>query len=319
MAALNKEAAEKIALGQPAESDLTEGIVGVNDWLKTQNGLLASKYDNLGLTGLEINTTTVNPVFDTDKGIWGNAAKTAIPKEANILLDNLNITLQNDSVDGTSTAIDLSGTGNHILANGGVFDAGKAGNLAEANVLDITGADNLVEFRGSTLKGDIRSDATGNTVNLTNGSLLAGNAIAVTGNLHLNLDNSTWNGGVGPNSPDVSLSNNSVWNVKGYHASVNALSLSGSNSINLINSDGLAQLGGHGFTGEKSAVILSVDTDLTSDGKGVTSVLAGTYSPDSLHSLTGTGLADNYQFGTLHVNGLATGGKYALSVESAGA
>ncbi|ELO0595452.1 autotransporter outer membrane beta-barrel domain-containing protein [Salmonella enterica] len=319
VAALNKEAAEKIALGQPAESDLTEGIVGVNDWLKTQNGLLASKYDNLGLTGLEINTTTVNPVFDTDKGIWGNAAKTAIPKEANILLDNLNITLQNDSVDGTSTAIALSGTGNHILANGGVFDAGKAGNLAEANVLDITGADNLAEFRGSTLKGDIRSDATGNTVNLTNGSLLAGNAIAVTGNLHLNLDNSTWNGGAGQNSPDVSLSNNSVWNVKGYNASVNALSLSGSNSINLINSDGLAQLGGHGFTGEKSAVILSVDTDLTSDGKGVTSVLAGTYSPDSLHSLTGTGLADNYQFGTLHVNGLATGGKYALSVESAGA
>ncbi|EDQ3857799.1 autotransporter outer membrane beta-barrel domain-containing protein [Salmonella enterica subsp. diarizonae] len=312
MEALNKEAADKIALGQPA--------TGVNDWLKNQSGLLNSKYDKLNLTGLQIATTTVNPEFDVDNGVWTTAAKTVIPTDPNILLDNLNITLQNDSVDGTSTAIALSGTGNHILANGGVFDAGKAGNLAEANVLDITGADNLVEFRGSTLKGDIRSDATGNTVNLTNGSLLAGNAIAVTGNLHLNLDNSTWNGGVGPdNSPDVSLSNNSVWNVKGYHASVNALSLSGSNSINLINSDGLAQLGGHGFTGEKSAVILSVDTDLTSDGKGVTSVLAGTYSPDSLHSLTGTGLADNYQFGTLHVNGLATGGKYALSVESAGA
>lgn len=311
MEALNKEAADKIALGQPA--------TGVNDWLKNQSGLLNSKYDQLNLTGLQIATTTVNPEFDVDNGVWTTAAKTVIPTDPNILLDNLNITLQNDSVGGISTAINLSGTGNHILANGGVFDAGKAGNLAEANVLDITGADNLVEFRGSTLKGDIRSDATGNTVNLTNGSLLAGNAIAVTGNLHLNLDNSTWNGGVGPNSPDVSLSNNSVWNVKGYHASVNALSLSGSNSINLINSDGLAQLGGHGFTGKKSAVILSVDTDLTSDDKGVTSVLAGTYSPDSLHSLTGTGLADNYQFGTLHVNGLATGGKYALSVESAGA
>ncbi|HGB5419688.1 TPA: hypothetical protein ACIVQF_005460, partial [Salmonella enterica subsp. enterica serovar Muenchen] len=311
MAAITSEAADKLKLGQPAD-----GNDGVDVWQKTQTDLLNSKYDKLNLTGLQIATTTVNPEFDVDNGVWTTAAKTVIPTDPNILLDNLNITLQNDSVGGTSTAISLSKTGNHILANGGVFDAG---NLAEANVLDITGADNLVEFRGSTLKGDIRSDATGNTVNLTNGSLLAGNAIAVTGNLHLNLDNSTWNGGVGPNSPDVSLSNNSVWNVKGYHASVNALSLSGSNSINLINSDGLAQLGGHGFTGKKSAVILSVDTDLTSDGKGVTSVLAGTYSPDSLHSLTGTGLADNYQFGTLHVNGLATGGKYALSVESAGA
>ncbi|HDD2123737.1 TPA: autotransporter outer membrane beta-barrel domain-containing protein, partial [Salmonella enterica] len=162
------------------------------------------------------------------------------------------------------------------------------------------------------------------------GSLLAGNAIAVTGNLHLNLDNSTWNGGAGPASPDVSLSNNSVWNVKdfgdkhpddvkGPYASINSLSLYGSNSINLIDADGLAQLGGHGFVGSKYGVHLNVDTDLTSDGKGVTSVLAGTYSPDSLHNLTGTGLADNYQFGALHVNGLATGGKYALSVESAGA
>lgn len=322
MEALNKEAADKIALGQPA--------TGVNDWLKNQSGLLNSKYDKLNLTGLQIATTTVNPEFDVDNGVWTTAAKTVIPTDPNILLDNLNITLQNDSVDGTSTAIALSKTGNHILANGGVFDAGKAGNLAEANVLDITGADNLVEFRGSTLKGDIRSDATGNTVNLTNGSLLAGNAIAVTGNLHLNLDNSTWNGGAGPASPDVSLSNNSVWNVKdfgdkhpgdvkGPHASVNSLSLYGSNSINLVDADGLAQLGGHGFVGSKYGVHLNVDTDLTSDGKGVTSVLAGTYSPDSLHSLTGTGLADNYQFGALHVNGLATGGKYALSVESAGA
>ncbi|HGA5444805.1 TPA: autotransporter outer membrane beta-barrel domain-containing protein [Salmonella enterica subsp. enterica serovar Muenchen] len=324
MAAITSEAADKLKLGQPAD-----GNDGVDVWQKTQTDLLNSKYDKLNLTGLQIATTTVNPEFDVDNGVWTTAAKTVIPTDPNILLDNLNITLQNDSVGGTSTAISLSKTGNHILANGGVFDAGKAGNLAEANVLDITGADNLVEFRGSTLKGDIRSDATGNTVNLTNGSLFTGDAIAVTGDLRLNLDNSTWNGGAGPNSPDVSLSNNSVWNVKGYNftpdegwlpqSSVNSLKLNGNNSLNLVNSEGKAQLGGRGFVGSKYGVHLNVDTDLTSDGKGVTSVLAGTYSPDSLHSLTGTGLADNYQFGTLHVNGLATGGKYALSVESAGA
>ncbi|EGC1291393.1 hypothetical protein H8526_005627, partial [Salmonella enterica] len=115
------------------------------------------------------------------------------PTDANILLDNMNITLQNDSVGGTSTAIDLSGTGNHILAKGGVFDAGKADNLKQANVLDITGEHNLIEFNGSVLKGDIRSDNAkksgtllDNTVNLTDGSL-TGNAIAGTGNLRLNL------------------------------------------------------------------------------------------------------------------------------------
>ncbi|HIF3539783.1 TPA: autotransporter outer membrane beta-barrel domain-containing protein [Salmonella enterica] len=331
MEALNKEAADKIALGQPA--------TGVNDWLKNQSGLLNSKYDKLNLTGLQIATTTVNPEFDVDNGVWTTAAKTVIPTDPNILLDNLNITLQNDSVDGTSTAIALSGTGNHILANGGVFDAGKAGNLAQAKMLSLTGDNNLINFKGSVLKGDIVSGdpvghpgvhlANGNTVNLTNGSLFTGDAIAVTGDLRLNLDNSTWNGGAGPNSPDVSLSNNSVWNVKGYNftpdegwlpqSSVNSLKLNGNNSLNLVNSEGNAQLGGHGFVGSKYGVHLNVDTDLTSDGKGVISVLAGTYSPDSLHSLTGTGLADNYQFGTLHVNGLATGGKYALSVESAGA
>ncbi|HGB4054864.1 TPA: autotransporter outer membrane beta-barrel domain-containing protein [Salmonella enterica subsp. enterica serovar Adelaide] len=331
MEALNKEAADKIALGQPA--------TGVNDWLKNQSGLLNSKYDKLNLTGLQIATTTVNPEFDVDNGVWTTAAKTVIPTDPNILLDNLNITLQNDSVDGTSTAIALSGTGNHILANGGVFDAGKAGNLAQAKMLSLTGDNNLINFKGSVLKGDIVSGdpvghpgvhlANGNTVNLTNGSLFTGDAIAVTGDLRLNLDNSTWNGGAGSNSPDVSLSNNSVWNVKGYNftpdegwlpqSSVNSLKLNGNNSLNLVNSEGNAQLGGHGFVGSKYGVHLNVDTDLTSDGKGVISVLAGTYSPDSLHSLTGTGLADNYQFGTLHVNGLATGGKYALSVESAGA
>ncbi|AXC66980.1 hypothetical protein DOE63_16480 [Salmonella enterica subsp. diarizonae serovar 59:z10:-] len=103
-------------------------------------------------------------------------------------------------------------------------------------------------------------------------------------------------------------------------SSVNALSLSGSNSINLINSDGQAQLGGRGFAGEKSAVTLQVGTDLTSDGKGVTSVLAGTYSPDNLHSLTNTGLAENgYSFGRVYVSGLALNGKYRLSLESSGA
>lgn len=328
MEALNKEASDKIALGQPA--------TGVNNWLKNQSGLLDSKYDALNLTGLQIDTTTVNPEFELtgdNAGKFVNNVATVAPNAANILLDNLNITLQNDSVGGISTAINLSGTGNYILANGGVFDAGGVtGDGAQANVLNITdaGANNRIDFNDSVLKGDIRSGAADNTVNLTNGSLLAGNAIAVTGNLHLNLDNSTWNGGAGPASPDVSLSNNSVWNVKdfgdkhpgdvkGPYASVNSLSLYGSNSINLVDAHGLAQLGGHGFVGSKYGVHLNVDTDLTSDGKGVTSVLAGTYSPDSLHSLTGTGLADNYQFGALHVNGLATGGKYALSVESAGA
>ncbi|EDZ9927804.1 autotransporter outer membrane beta-barrel domain-containing protein [Salmonella enterica] len=342
VAALNQQAADKLALSQPAKSDSEHDIEGVNDWLRKQNDLLNGKYDNLQLTGLQIDTKTVNPGFnltdndDNHIGEFVNTTATVAPTDANILLDNLNITLQNDSVNGTSTAIDLSGTGNHILAKGGVFDAGKADNLKQANVLDITGEHNLIEFNGSVLKGDIRSDNAkkpgtqlDNTVNLTDGSL-TGNAIAGTGNLRLNLDHSVWTGSAGPNSPDISLSNNSVWNVKDFggeypddvkngHASVSSLSLYGSNSINLVDAGGLAQLGGHGFAGVKSAVTLKVDHDLTSDGKGVTSVLAGTYSPDNLHSLTNTGRADGYQFGTLKVDGLATGGKYALSVESAGA
>ncbi len=325
VAALNQQAADKLALGQPAD-----GETGVNAWLKGQTGLLNSKYNELNLTGLQIDTTTVTPVFDVDSGVWTTAAKTAIPTEANILLDNLNITLQNDSVDGTSTAIYLSGTGNHILASGGVFDAGKADNLAHADVLNITGKNNLINFNSSVLNGDISSGATGNTVNLNKGSTLTGDVSATNHDyLSLNLDNSTWTGGAGPASPDVRLSNNSVWNVKGYdfnadesdipESSVHSLTLNGNNRLNLVSSTGLAQLGGRGFTGSKYGVTLNVDTDLTSDGKGVSSVLAGTYSPDNLHSLTNTGLADGYQFGTLYVDGLARGGKYALSVESSGA
>lgn len=337
MDALNKEAAERIALGQPVESNKDKAITGVNDWLKTQSDLLNSKYDNLELTGLQIATTTFNPEFDLTSGDWKDpektTEKTVIPTDPNILLDNLNITLQNDSVGGTSTAINLSGTGNHILANGGVFDAGDADNLAQANALDITGANNRVDFIGSTLKGDINSTAAGNTVYLTNGSL-TGDAEANDGQLTLALNGSTWTGASGKSSPDVSLSNNSVWNVKdfgygddagapdgvtGPYSSVRALSLYGSNSINLVSSDGQAQLGGHGFAGAKSAVTLHVDGDLYSDGKGVTSVLAGTYSPGNLHSLTNAGLAGGYQFGSLKADGLAVGGQYRLSVESAGA
>ncbi|ELK0301881.1 autotransporter outer membrane beta-barrel domain-containing protein, partial [Salmonella enterica] len=321
VAALNQQAADKIALGQPGDA--------VNKWLKGENDLLLHKYDELVLTGLNINTTTVNPSFNLETGEWLNKNATKAPGDANILLDNLNITLQNDSVGGTSTVIDLSGTGNHILANGGVFDAGHVtGPDSEKYVLDISSEYNTVDFTGSTLKGDIYSGATGNTVNLKNGTL-TGNAIAGTGNLTLNLDGSTWTGGAGPHSPDVSLSNNSVWNVKGYDftageddspaSSVSSLTLNGSNTLNLVNAEGQAQLGGRGFVGSKYGTVLSVDNDLTSVGEGVTTVLAGTYSPDNLHSLTNTGLAGGYQLGAINVDGLATGGKYALSVESSGA
>ncbi|ELW8411612.1 hypothetical protein SIL38_004607, partial [Salmonella enterica] len=94
-------------LGQPAD-----GEKGVDAWQKEQTHLLNSKYDNLKLTGLQIDTTTVNPSFDLTDGKFVNTKATVAPDAANILLDNLNITLQNDSVGGTSTAIDLSGTGN---------------------------------------------------------------------------------------------------------------------------------------------------------------------------------------------------------------
>ncbi|AXC66981.1 hypothetical protein DOE63_16495 [Salmonella enterica subsp. diarizonae serovar 59:z10:-] len=225
VAALNREAADRTALGQPAESDKNADITGVKDWLKEQNGLLSGKYDALILTGLDIDTTTVSPVFDLNTGAWKMPSVTTAPKDANILLDNLNITLQNDSVGGVSTAIDLSGAGNHILANGGVFDAGHVtGTHSEANVLDISGKNNIVDFSGSVLKGDIVSGDAGNVVNLTRGGNLTGDVSALNHKyLSLNLDGSTWTGGAGPNSPDVSLSNNSVWDVKGYHGgSVNA-------------------------------------------------------------------------------------------------
>ncbi|EAO6252220.1 autotransporter outer membrane beta-barrel domain-containing protein [Salmonella enterica] len=314
VAALNQQARDKLAAAQTAEA--------VNQWLQGENASLSTKYDGLKVTGLQIATKTVNLSFDPEeKEGFAKKDVTKAPADANILLDNLNITLQNDSLNGTSTAIALSGTGNHIQATGGVFDAGKADNLTQANVLDInnTGANNRVDFIGSTLKGDIRSSAAGNEVNLNSGSNLTGDVVATTGNdFSLNLDGSTWTGGAGSGSLDVSLSNNSVWNVVG-HSSTKGLTLNGSNTLNLVNAEGQGQLGGHGFVGSKYGTVLSVDHDLVSDGKGVTSVLAGAYSPDNLHSLTNTGLADGYQFGTLKVDGLATGGKYRLSVESAGA
>ncbi len=327
MAAINQQANDKLAAGQSAD-----GAQGVEAWRKKQTALVNTQYDGYALTGLQIATTTVNPEFDPDSGTFVNHDATVAPDDANILLDNLNITLQNDSTGGTSTAIALSGTSNHILANGGVFDAGSVTGTealpAQANALAITGANNRIDFNGSVLKGDIRSSAAGNTVNLTNGSL-TGNVLTDQNSFSLNLDGNTWTGGTdSTNTVDVSLSNNSVWNVKGYgfdedgfpESSVNSLALNGNNSLNLVEADGQAQLGGHGFAGTKSGVNLTVATDLTSDGKGVTSVLAGTYSPDNLHGLTNTGSADNYHFGTLHVDGLATGGgKYALSLESSGA
>ncbi|EDW1732860.1 autotransporter outer membrane beta-barrel domain-containing protein [Salmonella enterica subsp. enterica] len=319
--------------------------------------------------GLHIDTGTVDSLLARDMGValshlaangtFGTDDVKAAPKEANIRLDNVNITLVNDrdsrntthqdtrrrdnsgSYQRKSDAILLSGSGNHIQASGGVFDAGSVNiydrynHNDQANVLNILGKNNIVDFAGSTLKGDIRSGAAGNKVNLSKGSTLTGNAIAGTGNLSLNLDGSTWTGGAGPNSPDVSLSNNSVWNVKGYnftageddsyslYSSVNSLALNGSNTLNLVNTYGQAQLGGRGFVGSKFGTVLSVDHDLTSDGKGVTTVLAGTYSPGNAHRLTNIGLANDgyggYQFGAINVDGLATGGKYALSVESSGA
>ncbi|EAS5320265.1 autotransporter outer membrane beta-barrel domain-containing protein [Salmonella enterica] len=329
VAALNQQARDKLAAGQTAEA--------VNRWLQGENASLSAKYDRLKVTGLQIDTKTVNLSFDPEeKEGFAKKDVTKAPADANILLDNLNITLQNDSVGGTSTAIELSGAGNHIQATGGVFDAGKADNLTQANVLDITGANNRVDFIGSTLKGDIRSSAAGNEVNLNSGSNLTGDVVTTMGNdFSLNLDGSTWTGGASDEargsygSADVGLSNNSVWNVKGYHfnadedyvpeSSVRSLTLHGSNTLNLVSAEGQGQLGGHGFVGSKYGTVLSVARDLVSDGKGVTSVLAGTYSPDNLHSLTNTGLADGYQFGRIDVNGLALGGKYRLSVESAGA
>lgn len=328
-----------------------------NSYLADKVNMLQTDMVNIGL---DIDTSTVDSLLGRDmsgalsnmavSGTFGTDNVKVAPHDANILLNNVNITLVNDnSVDyrgKESDAILLSGSGNHILASGGVFDAGSVNyekyHNNQANVLSIQGGNNIVDFSGSTLKGDIRSgtgdfyypgELLDNTVNLNKGSTLTGNAIARTGDLTLNLDSSTWTGGAGTNSPDVRLSNNSVWNVKGYdfsageddfpESSVNSLTLKGSNTLNLVNAEGLAQLGGRGFTGSKYGTVLSVDHDLVSDGKGVTSVLAGTYSPGNAHRLTNIGLANDgyggYRFGGINVDGLATGGKYALSVESSGA
>ncbi|ECP9801138.1 autotransporter outer membrane beta-barrel domain-containing protein, partial [Salmonella enterica] len=258
----------------------------------------------------------------------GTGTSVDAPKNANIILDNVNVTVDNGNSPG-ATAIKLAGDSNHIQAKGGVIDAGEG---YSANALNITGSNNIVDFSGSTLKGDIKSggyyyDITSpenNTVNLK-ASNLTGNAIATTGALKLALDGSAWTGGSGWNSPDVSLSNNSVWNVTGVRggwdakSSVNTLNLYGSNTLNLVSSVGKGQLGGRGFVGKYLGITLGVDTDLKSDGKGVTTVNAGTYSPGTLHRLNNIGLGDGYEFGRIAVDGLALGGKYRLNIESSGA
>ncbi|EHI3123006.1 autotransporter outer membrane beta-barrel domain-containing protein, partial [Salmonella enterica] len=259
------------------------------------------------------------------------SATGAAPTDASILLDNVNITMQGG--DRGTKAIDLAGNSNHIQAKGGVIDAGEGDN---ASILDITGSNNVVDFVGSTLKGDIKSagisnEATDNTVSIKGGNL-AGNVFVderyvfdpvggvrtVTDKLALDLDGSTWTGRSGRNSPDIILRNGSVWNVN-ESSSVNSLNLYGSNTVNLVSSVGLAQLGGHGFSGENTGKTLHVDTDLNSDGKGVTTVNIGSYSPGTLHRLNNTGIGDDYAFGRIEADGLALGGKYRLNVESSGA
>ncbi|EGR7980507.1 autotransporter outer membrane beta-barrel domain-containing protein [Salmonella enterica subsp. enterica serovar Newport] len=291
---------------------------------------LADRVDMLhsDIVGIQIGTQTTS----------ATGALSAVPKDASILLDNVNITMQNGGR-GTK-AIDLAGNSNHILAKGGVIDAGEGYN---ASILDITGSNNVVDFVGSTLKGDIKSaeiyragqfvQPVDNTVNLK-GSTLTGNAIADTGSLSLMLDGSTWTGRSGEHSPDITLQNGSVWNVTGSNAganrvwsdrpysSVNSLNLYGSNTLNLIApAEGKGQLGGRGFVGDgdNRSRMLQVDTDLKSDGKGITTVNIGAYSPYTLHRLNNIGLGDDYAFGRIEVDGLALGGKYRLNVESSGA
>ncbi|EKC7221997.1 autotransporter outer membrane beta-barrel domain-containing protein [Salmonella enterica] len=339
---LNKKADEAVQRGASADE--------VKDWLntetKTLNKTLFTDTVNIpvhNLTGLQIATTTVNPEFSLDKGEWKltgseKGDKVLRPKSANVVLDHLNVSLQNDSVGGTSNAIEVTGKNNHVSVLGGVFDAGQPAEGGHARALYLTDTNNLIDFSGSVLKGDILSDApnSSNDVNLLNSSF-TGNALTGehrymlnNSELKLTLSGSNWTGGAGPNSPAVRLTNNSIWNVKGFlegrydlddepHSSVKSLTLEGSNTINLAYSEGQAQLGGHGVAGASKAVTLHVDTDMLSDGKGTTSVVAGTWSPDNIHGLTGIGLADNYQFGRLEAEGLALGGKYALSLESAGA
>ncbi|EAO6532195.1 autotransporter outer membrane beta-barrel domain-containing protein, partial [Salmonella enterica] len=285
------------------------------------------------IAGIRVGTQTTSDV----------GTSVSAPKDANIVLDNVNITMQHDKGDAAK-AIDLAGNSNHILAKGGVIDAGEGYN---ASVLDISGSNNVVDFVGSTLKGDIKSGALNytswmssatpvpvdNTVNLK-GSTLTGNAIAGTGSLSLVLDGSTWTGRSGLHSPDITLRNGSVWNVTGSNAgaygvwseipysSVNSLNLYGSNTLNLIAPpEGKGQLGGRGFVGDgdNRSRMLQVDTDLKSDGKGITTVNIGAYSPGTLHRLNNTGIGDDYAFGRIEVDGLALGGKYRLNVESSGA
>ncbi|EJB9160882.1 autotransporter outer membrane beta-barrel domain-containing protein [Salmonella enterica] len=285
------------------------------------------------IAGIRVGTQTTSDV----------GTSVSAPKDANIVLDNVNITMQHDKGDAAK-AIDLAGNSNHILAKGGVIDAGEGYN---ASALDISGSNNVVDFVGSTLKGDIKSGTLNytswmssatpvpvdNTVNLK-GSTLTGNAIAGTGSLSLVLDGSTWTGRSGLHSPDITLRNGSVWNVTGSNAgaygvwseipysSVNSLNLYGSNTLNLIAPpEGKGQLGGRGFVGDgdNRSRMLQVDTDLKSDGKGITTVNIGAYSPGTLHRLNNTGIGDDYAFGRIEVDGLALGGKYRLNVESSGA
>ncbi|EMW0227413.1 autotransporter outer membrane beta-barrel domain-containing protein [Salmonella enterica] len=326
---LNKKADEAVQRGASADE--------VKKWLKKEtdnlNETLFTESVNTpvhNLTGLQIATTTVNPEFSLDKGEWQNTGdktgeKAQRPKSANIVLDHLNVSLQNDSVGGASNAIEVTGKNNHVSVLGGVFDAGQPAEGGKARALYIgkDSENNQIDFSGSVLKGDIYSESANNTnISLTQSSL-TGNVGVTTNTIDLRLDGSSWTGGAGPHSPDVSL-RNSTWNVKEYtpgsdESSVASLTLEGSNTINLAYSEGQAQLGGRGVAGTSKAVTLHVDNDMRSDGKGTTSVVAGTWSPDNIHGLTGIGLADNYQFGSLNAGGLALGGKYALSLESAGA
>ncbi|HEC8061811.1 TPA: autotransporter outer membrane beta-barrel domain-containing protein [Salmonella enterica subsp. enterica serovar Potsdam] len=339
---LNKKADEAVQRGASADE--------AKDWLNTETKNLnkALFTDTVhtpvhNLTGLQIDTTTVNPEFSLDKGEWKltgseKGDKVLRPKSANVVLDHLNVSLQNDSVYGTSNAIEVTGKNNHVSVLGGVFDAGQPAEGGAARALRLTDTNNQIDFFGSVLKGDILSDTpdSSNDVNLLNSSF-TGNALTGAyynqlnnSKLTLTLSGSNWTGGAGPHSPDVRLTNNSVWNVKGFfdgrydlddepHSSVKSLTLEGNNTINLAYSEGQAQLGGRGVAGTSKAVTLHVDNDMRSDGKGTTSVVAGTWSTDNVQGLTGIGQADNYKFGRLEAEGLALGGKYALSLESAGA
>ncbi|EKK3318894.1 hypothetical protein PMI54_004208, partial [Salmonella enterica] len=86
VAALNQQAADKLALGQPADT--------VNKWLKDESDKLeghffnqpdSAKYDGLKLTGLQIDTSTVNPEFKLagdNSGEFVNTQATVAPADA---------------------------------------------------------------------------------------------------------------------------------------------------------------------------------------------------------------------------------------------